>query len=337
MRVVSSQWSGVSKSLFCIPLCAMLFALCFAADAQQPTRIPRIGIVTAQPLAGIAVRHEAFRRGLQELGYVEGKNIVIEHRFAEGKFDRLPALMAEMVRLKVDVILSHGPTTTRAAKQATSTIPIVMAQDPDPVVNGFVSSLARPESNITGLSSLTSDLSGKRLELLKEVVPKLSRIAIFETSTNQGNIQAKKETEHAAVALEVKFQYLDIVGPKDIESAFPAAVNGRADAVFVLRSPIFNSQRPRLAQLAASTRLPATYPTSDYVQDGGLMSYDANSTDMARRAAVYVDKILKGAKPGELPIEQPTKFELAINLKAAKQIGLTIPPNVLARADKVIR
>lgn len=320
-----------------IGLTATFLLAAAIAHAQQPTRIPRIGIVTAQPLAGIAVRHEAFRRGLRELGYVEGKNIVIEHRSAEGKFDRLPALMAEMVRLKVDVILSHGPTTTRAAKQATSTIPIVMAQDPDPVVNGFVTSLAHPESNITGLSSLTSDLSGKRLELLKEVVPKLSRIAVFETSTNQGNVQAKKETEHAAVALGVKFQYLDIVGPKDIESAFPEAVNGRADAVFVLRSPIFNSQRPRLAQLAARIRLPATYPTSDYVQDGGLISYDANSTDMARRAAVYVDKILKGAKPGELPIEQPTKFELAINLKAAKQIGLKIPPSVLARADRVIR
>ena len=327
----------MSNKIFLLALSTMLFALCFSAEAQQPAKVPRVGIVTLQPLSAIADRDEAFRQGLRELGYLVGKTIVIEHRSAEGKFDKMPALMAEMVRLKVDVILSHGPTTTRAAKQATSTIPIVMAQDPDPVVNGFVSSLARPESNITGLSSLTSDLSGKRLELLKEVVPKLSRIAIFETSTNQGNIQAKKETEHAAVALEVKFQYLDIVGPKDIESAFPAAVNGRADAVFILRSPVFNSQRPRLAQLAARTRLPATYPTSDYVRDGGLMSYDANSTDMARRAAVYVDKILKGAKPGELPIEQPTKFELAINLKAAKQIGLTIPPNVLARADKVIR
>jgi len=307
------------------------------AEAQQPIKIPRIGIVTLQPLSAIAARQEAFRQGLRELGYIEGKNIVIEHRSAEGKFDRLPALMAEIIRRKVDIILSHGPTTTRVAKQATSTIPIVMAQDTDPIGNGFVASLARPGGNITGLSSLTSDLSGKRLELLKEILPKLSRVAVFGTSTNQGNTQSQKETELAAGALGVKLQYLDILHLKDLETAYQTATNGRAEAVFVLRGPLLNTQRTQIIRLAAKHRLPSTYPTSEYVEDGELMSYDANSNDLARRAATYVDKILKGAKPADLPVEQPIKFELVINLKAAQQIGLTIPPNVLARADKVIK
>jgi putative ABC transport system substrate-binding protein len=316
---------------------AMLFALCFSAEAQQSAKVPRVGIVTLQPLSAIADRDEAFRQGLRELGYLVGKTIVIEHRSAEGKFDKMPALMAELVRLKIDVILSHGPTTTRAAKEVTSTIPIVMAQDSDPIGNGFVASLARPGGNITGLSSLTSDLNGKRLELFKEILPKLSRIAVFGTSTNQGNKQSQKETEVAAAALGVKVQYLDIVGPKDIQSAFLAAGNGLADAIFVLRSPVLNPHQTRIVQLAAKHRLPGSYPTSEYAQSGGLMSYDANSKDLARRAAIYVDKILKGAKPAELPVEQPTKFELVINLKSAKQIRLTIPPNVLARADRVIK
>jgi putative ABC transport system substrate-binding protein len=318
-------------------LVTALLITAFPARAQQPAKVPRVGIVTLQPLSAIAGRDEAFRQGLRELGYFEGKTIVIEHRSAEGKIDRLPALMAELVRLKVEVILSHGPTTTRAAKDVTSTIPIVMAQDPDPVDNGFVASLARPGGNITGLSSLTSDLNGKRLELFKESLPQLSRMALFGTSTNQGNTQSRKETEVAAGALGVKLQYLDIVGPKDIESAILAAGNGHADAVFVLRSPVLNSQRTRIVQLATKHRLPGSYPTSEYAQSGGLMSYDANSNDLARRAATYVDKILKGAKPADLPVEQPVRFEFIINLKAAKQIGLTIPPNVLARADRVIK
>jgi putative ABC transport system substrate-binding protein len=318
-----------------IALSALLLAL--NASAQQAPKIPRIGIVTLQPLAGIASRHEAFRQGLRELGYVEGKNIVIEYRSAEGRLDRLPALMAEIVRLNVDVILSHGPTTTRAVKQATSTIPIVMAQDPDPIGNGFVTSLARSGGNITGLSSLTTDLSGKRLELLKETLPKLSRVALFGTSTNQGNAQARKELESTGAALGLKLQYLDILGPQDISTAFQTAGSGRADAVFVMRSPVLNSQRTQLVQLAAKNKFPAAYPTSEYIEDGGLMSYDANSNDLARRSASYVDKILKGAKPADLPVEQPIKFEFIVNLKAAKQIGLTVPPNVLVRADRVIR
>ena len=323
-----------------IPLLCLLmsvFLITGSAQAQQVEKIPRIGIVTLQTLSAVAARDEAFRRGLRELGYLEGKNILIEHRSAEGKLDRLPALMSEIVRLKVDIIVSHGPTTTRAAKKATSTIPIVMAQDTDPIGNGFVASLARPGGNITGLSSLTADLSGKRLELLKEILPKLSRVAVFGTSTNPGNNQSRNETELAADALGVKLHYLDVLVAKDLEIAFQAAGRARADAVFVIRGPLLNSQRTQVVQLAEKHRLPATYPTNEYVEAGGLMSYDANSNDLARRAATYVDKILKGAKPADLPVEQPIKFEFIVNLKAAKQIGLTIPPNVLVRADRVLR
>jgi putative ABC transport system substrate-binding protein len=327
----------MNNRIFVLALCAIILTLSFASEAQQPPKIPRIGIVTAQPLSALSVRHEAFRQGLRELGYVEGKNIVIEHRSAEGKFDRLPALMAEILRLNVDIIVSYGSTTTRAAKQATSTIPIVMAQDTDPIGSGFVASLAHPGGNITGLSSLAADLSGKRLELLKEILPKLSRAAVFGTSTNPGNTQALKETELAAGAFAIKLQYLDILEQKDIETAFQAARNGRADAVFVLRSPVLNSHRIQLTQLAVKSRLPATYPTNEFVEAGGLMVYGVNSTDLDRRAATYVDKILKGRTPADLPVEQPIKFEFIINLKAAKQIDLTIPPNVLVRADKVIR
>jgi putative ABC transport system substrate-binding protein len=329
---------GMKKAaLLSILLVAVQLAVAVLAEAQQPAKIPRIGIVTAQPLSAISVRHEAFRQGLRELGYLEGKNILIEQRSAEGKFDRLPALMAEIVRLGADVIVSYGPTTTRVAKQATSTIPIVMAQDTDPVGNGFVVSLARPGGNITGLSSLAADLSGKRLELLREIVPKLSRIAILGSSANPGNTQSRNETESAAGALGLKVQYLDIVGSKDIDAAFQSARESRVDAVFVIRGPVMNSQRKELVQLAAKYRLPATYPTSEYAETGGLTSYDANSADLARRAATYVDKILKGAKASDLPVEQPTKFEFVINLRAAKQLGLDISQSVLYRADRVIK
>ena len=228
-------------------------------EAQQPTKVPRIGFLTAASPSAIAARIEAFRQGLRELGYVEGKNIVIEWRYAEGKLDRLPALAAELVRLKVDVIVTAGPGATRAAKEATSTIPIVMAQDPDPVGNGFVASLARPGGNITGLSTLAPELSGKRLELLKEIVPKLSRVAVLGTSTAPGNAQALREMELAAGAFGVKLQYLDVLDPKDIETAFRAASKGRADAVLVLASPILNSQRKQIVDLAVKSRLPAIY------------------------------------------------------------------------------
>jgi putative tryptophan/tyrosine transport system substrate-binding protein len=306
-------------------------------QAQQATKIPRIGFLGASSASALAARIEAFRQGLRELGYVEGKNIVIEWRSAEGKLDRLSALAAELVRLKVDVIVTTGPSPTRPAKEATSTIPIVMAFDNDPVGNGFVVSLARPGGNITGLSTLAPEISGKQLELLKEIVPKLSRVAVLGDSTLAGNAQALKEVELAAGTFGVKVQYLDVRGPKDIETVFRAANKGRADAVVVLTSPVFNPYRTEIADLAVKNRLPAIYSTPEFVEDGGLMTYGVSLNDLYRRAARYVDKILKGAKPGDLPVEQPKKFEFIINLKTAKQINLTIPPNVLARADRVIK
>jgi putative tryptophan/tyrosine transport system substrate-binding protein len=328
----------IQNRKFCILVCAMLLALCSSAEAQQPAaKVPRIGYLTAASLSSIVARIEAFRQGLRELGYVEGKNIVIEWRAAEGRLDHLPALAAELVRLKVDVIVSGGPGATRPAKEATTTIPIVMAQDTDPVGNGFVASLAQPGGNITGLSTLYPEISGKQLELLKEIVPKLSRVAVLGNLMDPGNAQALKETEVVAGGFGVQLQYLDVRGPSDIETALRAAGKSRAEAALVLSSSVFTSQRTQLANLAVKNRLPVTYYRREFVEDGGLMSYGVSFTDLDRRAATYVDKILKGAKPADLPVEQPTKFEFLINLKAAKQIGLTIPPNVLARADKVIR
>jgi putative ABC transport system substrate-binding protein len=306
------------------------------AEAQQPPKVPRIGFLGASISATVA-RTEAFRQGLRELGYVEGKNIVIEYRDAEGKLDRLPSLAADLVRLKVEVIVTGGSINTRAAKEATVTIPIVMAQDNDPVGNGFVASLARPGGNITGLATLAPEISGKQLELLKEIAPKLSRVAVFGTSTFPGNAQSLKEAELAAGAFKVQLQYLDVLGPKDIETAFRAAGKGRADAVLVLVTPVLNSQRTQVVDLAVKSRLPAIYPFPEYVETGRLMSYGTSRTDSFRRAATYVDKILKGRKPADLPVEQPKTFELIINLKTARQIGLTIPPNVLVRADRVIK
>jgi ABC-type uncharacterized transport system substrate-binding protein len=317
-----------------ILIAVVLVAVAIIAEAQQPKNVPRIGYLGGSGVSRI----DAFRQGLRELGYVEGKNIVIEsRRFTGGKPDRLAALAAELVRLKVDVIVTSGSNPTRAAKEATATIPIVMAQDPDPVGNGFIASLARPGGNITGLSNLGPELSGKRLELLKEVVPRVKRVAVFGTSTFPGNAQILRETELAAGALRLQLQYLDVLDPKNIETAFQGASKGRAEAVLVLAGPVFTSQRTQLADLSVKSRLPAIYYATEFVEDGGLMTYGANRSDLARRAATYVDKILKGAKPADLPVEQPTKFEFVINLKAAKQIGLTIPPNVLARADRVIR
>jgi putative ABC transport system substrate-binding protein len=324
-----------SKSLFWL-LTTILLTTAPFATAQQPTKIPRIGFLAAASQSALSDRIETVRQGLRELGYVEGKNIVFEYRYAEGKLDRLPALAAELVRLKVEVIVTAG-TATRPAKEATATIPIVMMNDSDPVGSGFVASLARPGGNITGLSTLAPELSGKHLELLKEIAPRLSRVAVFGNSTRPGNAQSLKETELAAGVLKVKLQYLDVLDPKDLETAFREARKGRAEAVLVLANPVIVLQRTQIADLAVKSRLPAIYDRREYVDDGGLVSYGTNFTDLARRAAVYVDKILKGAKPSDLPVEQPMKFEFIINLKAAKAIGLTIPPNVLVRADKVIR
>jgi ABC-type uncharacterized transport system substrate-binding protein len=309
-----------------------------SAEAQQAKKIPRIGYLIGASTSSYAARAEAFRQGLREFGYVEGKNISFEYRYAEGKQqDRYPEFLAELVHLKVDVIVTGGGGgATRSAKGATVTIPIVMAMDNDPVGQGFVASLARPGGNITGLSTLAPEISGKRLELLKEIIPKLSRVVVLGTSTGAA-ATSLKEVERAAGALKMKLQYLDVLSPKDIETAFREASKGRAEAVLVLPGPVFGPRRKQLADVAAKSRLPAIYPFPEFVEAGGLMSYSANITDLFRRAATYVDKILKGRKPADLPVEQPTKFELIINLKAAKQIGLTIPPNVLVRADRVIK
>jgi putative tryptophan/tyrosine transport system substrate-binding protein len=307
------------------------------AEAQQPKKVPRIGFLTATSASSQASRLDAFRQGLRELGYVEGKNIVIEYRYAEEKLERLPALAAELVRLKVAVIVTGGAAGTRTAKQATTTIPIVMTQDPDPVGNGFVASLARPGGNITGLSTLAPELIGKQMELLKEIAPKLSRVAVLGDSNFPGNAEARREAELAAGAFKVQLQYLDVRSHDDIEALFRAASKERPDAVLLLSSSLVFSQRTNIAQLASKMRLPVMYYAAEFVEDGGLMCYAASRADSFRRAATYVDKILKGAKPADLPVEQPMKFELVINLKTAKQIGLTIPQSLLYRADKVIK
>jgi ABC-type uncharacterized transport system substrate-binding protein len=325
------------KHLLLSVIGAISMGLCSSASAQQPKNIPHVGYLTISSFSSNVARNDAFRRGMRELGYVEGKNIVIEWRSGEGKVERKSELVAELVRLRVDVLVTSGPTMTRAAQQATATIPIVMAFDPDPVGNGFIASLARPGRNITGLSSLSPELSGKQLELLKEIVPRLSRVAVLGTSAEPGNALTLREIELAAAAFGVKLQYLEIADPRDIEPAFRAANKEHAGAMLVLQTPVFNPKRKQIAELALQNRLPAIYPQSEWVGDGGLMSHGVSFAALYHRAATYVDKILKGAKPADLPVEQPTKFEFIINLNTAKQIGLTIPPNVLARADRVIR
>jgi putative tryptophan/tyrosine transport system substrate-binding protein len=332
------QTSGTVKiKCFVSLFAAAIVAFSSPVVAQQTPKVPRIGYLIASTPTAISDRLEAFRQGLLELGYVEGKGVVIDQRWAEGKVDRMSELAAELIRLKVDIILSAGPQSTRVAKETTSTTPIVMGFDNDPVGNGFVASLARPGGNITGLSTLAPEISGKQLEILKETVPRLSRVAVFGTSTQPGTAQSLKEIELAAKKLGLKFQFLDIPNAKEMETAFRAAGKGRAEAILVLNSPVFNSPRTQITDLATKNRLPTVYWATEFIEAGGLMTYSVSFTHLFHRAATYVDKILKGRKPADLPVEQPTKFELVINLKAAKQIGLTIPPNVLARADRVIR
>jgi putative ABC transport system substrate-binding protein len=305
------------------------------ARAQQPARISRIGILIAASASFYSARVEALRQRLRELGYVEGKNIVIEYRYAEGKLERLPDLAAELVRLKVDVIVTAPSQGALAAKKASATIPIVFTDVAgDPVGTGIVSSLARPGGNITGLSVMAPDLDGKRLELLKEAFPKVARVAFLWGS--RGNLPLR-DMEAAAKALGVRLLSLPVRSLDDFESAFARAKRDGAQALITTPSPLINTQQRQVLDFAAKNRLPAMYQTSEYVEAGGLMSYAPNFTDLWRRAADFVDKILKGAKPADIPVEQPKKFEFLVNLKTAKQIGVTIPPNVLARADKVIR
>jgi putative tryptophan/tyrosine transport system substrate-binding protein len=320
---------------------AWLFALCLPAQAQQAKKIPRVGLLISASPSATAPFIEAFQQGLRELGYVEGKNITIERRFADGKLDRLPDLAAELVRLEPDIIVAAGSNlAVRAARQATNTIPIFIITASDPVERGLAASLARPGGNITGFTSIAMELIGKRLELLAEAVPWAKRVAIL-TATRQLETwmatDEHKEMEAAARVLGVKLQILSARDPNAIDSAFMATAKERSEALVVGTSPYFVQNQERILKHAARNRLPAIYPHTEFVNNGGLMSYGASRADLFRRSAIYIDKILKGAKPADLPIEQPTKFELVINLKTAKQIGLTIPPNVLARADRVIR
>jgi putative tryptophan/tyrosine transport system substrate-binding protein len=311
-----------------------LLAVAAIAEAQK---IPQIGYLEGGPRSAHTSRMEAFRQGLRELGYEEGKNIVIEWRFGDGKVDPLSALATELVGLKVAVIVTGGTGPTRAVKAATSTIPILMAQDNDPVASGVVANLARPGGNITGLSNFAPELSSKRLEILREVVPTLSRVAVLGSSTSPSKPLVMSELEPAAKVLGVKLEYLDILQPEDVETAFRDAAKRRADGVTTFASAMIVSQRAQIVELAAKNRLPGIYHNSQFPEAGGLMFYGVDVLDLDRRAATYVDKILKGAKPADLPVAQPTKFELIVNLKTAKQIGVTIPQSVLYRAGKVIK
>jgi putative ABC transport system substrate-binding protein len=337
MNVVKSQWSGVSKSVFCCALCAMLFALVGGGEAEEAKKVPRVGYFTPGDPSPASINSKAFQQGLHELGYVDGKNIRIDYRYAGGKVERLPELAAELVDLKVDVIVATSTQAIDAARRATRTIPIVFPLTFDPVASGFVASLARPGGNLTGLTTLNQEVAGKRVELLKEVIPRISRVAVLSNSTNSGSLFALKETETAAKSLGIRMQILDVRSADGLEAAFRTAVREQASALIVIPDNLFNNRPERIAELATKNRLPTMSGNSESVDAGGLMYYGAYLPDLFRRAATYVDKILKGSKPADLPVEQPTKFEFVVNLKTAKQIGLTIPPNVLARADRVIK
>jgi putative tryptophan/tyrosine transport system substrate-binding protein len=325
----------MSMRVFCFALCAMLFALGIPAQAQQGTKIPRIGFLVASSPSFYSSRIEAFQRGLHELGYVEGKNIAIEYRFADGKADRLRELADELVRLKVDIIVAAG--SAAAAKDATKTIPIVFAAASDPVASRIVASLAQPGGNVTGLTILAPELTGKRLELLKEAFPRITRVAFLRNPSGINSPIVWKEAQAASESLGLQLQSLEVRSVDDFEKAFGAAKRERAHALITSTNPLINAQRARILKFVAKNRLPTIYPAPEIVEAGGLMSYSPDYSEMFRRAALFVHKILNGAKPGDLPVEQPNKFELVINLKTAKQIGLMIPPNVLVRADRVIK
>ena len=329
-----------SKSLFWL-LTTVLLATGPPAQAQQPKNVPRIGYLSSSSdSASESTRFEAIRRALRELGYIEGQNIAIEYRYAEGNIDRFTELAAELVRLKVDIIVvAAGDAWVRAAMNTTKTVPIVMVDTAsDPVEAGLVESLARPGGNVTGLTNFTVELGGKRLELFKEAVPKVARVTVFLNPTNRSSVRSvKKVLPVAARALGLTLQPWEVRSADDFDKVFVAMSQQQPDGIYVGTGVLLRANQKRIAGFAIKSRLPSVGSNTAYVDAGGLMSYDADRADRYRRAATYVDKILRGAKPAELPIEQPTKFELVINLKTAKQIGLTIPPNVLARADKVIK
>jgi len=327
-----------SSSVITLIVNALLSALCWSVEAQQAGRFPQIGVLSLSDHSQNEDLHTAFLQGLRQLGYREGKNVMIEARWADNNLDRLSELAAELVHIKVDVIVSRSPQSALAAKKATPTIPIVIVVGNDPVELGLISSLARPGGNITGLASLAgTGLIGKRLELLKETFPKVSRVAVLWNPENPASVSSMKATETPARWLGIKIQSVEMRQGNDLEQAFTVTKREGAEALLALNSPLVYSQMQRIVDLVTNNRLVGMYSESRWTETGGLMSYGASFADLSRRAATYVDKILKGAKPADLPVEQPTKFELFINLKAAKQIGLTIPPNVLARADRVIR
>jgi len=326
----------MKKKITVLTLCAMLFAFCLSAEAQQTGKVARIGFLDASTASGMAVLVDAFRRELSKLGWIEGKNITIEYRFAEQRLERLPELAADLVRLKVDLIVVTSRTPALAAKGATSTIPIVMTNVSDPVGAGLVASLARPGGNVTGLSSLSTQLNTKRLEILKDAVPKLARVGLLRPAG--GSDLQLKELRPAALALKLKLEEIETQpDPKGLESAFKTAKQKQVNAIMTTATPLFLAERKWIVELAVKYRLPAIYHQKEFVDEGGLMSYGVDYDDLYRRAAVYVDKILKGAKPADLPVQQATKFEFVINLKAAKQIGLTLSPEFLSRANKVIK
>ena len=320
-----------------VTLILSLLTAPLTSTAQQAAKVPRLGLLIPGSSSAFAPRIEAFRYGLRDLGYVEGRNITMEYRFAEGKDDRLPALVAELIRLQVDIIVTDGEAAIRAAQHATTTIPIVMAVSGDPVGIGHVASLARPGGNITGLSFMQPEVSGKRLELLQEAVPKLSHVAVLWNPDVPVSTLGFKETQTAAHALGLQLQSLEVRGPDEFDQAFAAMTSEHADALVVLSNPLFFEHRRQLAELAVKHRLPAIFLFREYVEAGGLMAYGANLNDMWRRAASYMDRILKGTKPADLPVEQPVKFALVINLKTAKALGVTIPPTLLFQADEVIQ
>jgi len=333
-----SKQADMAKKTIVALLVSLALASFRLADAQQQNKVPRIGILQGGSAGSSKNNLDAFREGLHDLGYIQERNIVLEYRYADGKFDRLPVLASELVRIKVDLILVGGTQTTTAAKQATSTIPIVVGGAGDLVAAGLVASLARPGGNVTGSTRMSKDLSGKRIEVLKETVPKAVRVAVLLSSaTTLLDRDELKETESAANHLGVKVQSLDVSDPNEFQTAYKAMVKERADAVIILQGSFSSFHRRQLVELAAKNRLPSMCEESLFVYDGCLMSYGPDVPHLYRRAAIFIDKILKGAKPADLPVEQPMKFEFVINLKAAKQIGLTIPPNVLARADRVIK
>jgi putative ABC transport system substrate-binding protein len=326
----------MSKKIFCFALAGLVFALGFPAEAQQAKKVPRLGLLSGAADPAKPVLWEPFFAALRESGYIEGQNVTLERRFANGKTERVEEFAAELVRLKVDLIVVTGTTETRAAKRATTTIPIVMVTAPDPIESGLVTNLSRPGGNVTGLSVLAPELGGKRLELLKETF-QASRIGLLSWAADSSSESIRKESESAAKALGVLLRTVVVRDADGLTDAFSTMKNEKLQGVAVPLRLLFFNQRAHIVELAAKTRLPVIYESLAFVEAGGLMSYGARLSDLYRRAVVYVDKILKGAKPADLPVEQPTKFELVVNLKAAKDIGVTIPPNVLARADKVIK